>query len=353
EPAELRGRHVRGGHRVVRKRAAVDVYAGHQRFEYSLRQVIADFRHGVANIRHRAIDGRADFELQGDVDLALDDEGGDIAHIADARYGPLHLLGDLRLHFRGRRAGLGNIDVDDGKGNVRIQIDRHADERHHTEKEQHHEQNDRRDRMANGPGGDISHDSRTAGGAQDRIDQFTLLEERACGRDDLLLAADALGNGHPVTHHSRYAHGTALDLALRVHDHDVAALVVAEHGRLRQNLPIGVAHGHFGARESAGPQIWVRGQRHPSHPKAGLWIYDGPEKPDVALEALGQAGQPHIDRLADLQQRQGLLGHLTTQFAFAVLGQTEQGIPAGSGRLPHFDVAGQYDSIGRCANPRA
>ncbi len=40
--------------------------------------------------------------------------------IADAGNGAFHLLSDLRLHFGRRGAGLRDVDVDLGKGHIRI-----------------------------------------------------------------------------------------------------------------------------------------------------------------------------------------------------------------------------------------
>jgi hypothetical protein len=92
--------------------------ARYQRFKNALRQVIANFGHSIADIGYRTIDGRTDLELQENVDLALDNEGRDIAHVADAGYRALHLLRDLSLHLGGRSARLGDADIDQGKSDI-------------------------------------------------------------------------------------------------------------------------------------------------------------------------------------------------------------------------------------------
>ena len=121
-------------------------------------QIAQKVEGSIANIGHRAIDGRADLELHVDIDHALDDERGHIAHIADARYRAFHLLRDLRLHLRWRRAGLRDVDVDQGKGHIGNEIDGQADEGDHTQEEQHDEQHDGRHRVTNRPCGNISHE---------------------------------------------------------------------------------------------------------------------------------------------------------------------------------------------------
>ena len=68
-------------------------------------------------------------------------------NIADARNGAFHLLSDLHLHFGRRGAGLRNVDVNLRKRHIRIQIDRQANEGDGPEEKQHHEQDDRSDRV--------------------------------------------------------------------------------------------------------------------------------------------------------------------------------------------------------------
>ena len=157
EPAELLRRQVGGGDGVVGECAAVDGLPRHLRFEDSLRQIIADLGHGIANVGHGAIDRRADLEQHEYADLTLDDVGRDVAHIADVRYRTFHFLRDLGFHLRGRGARLLDVDVHCRKGHIGLQIDRQTNEGHDTQEEQHHEQHDRRDGMTDGPSGNISH----------------------------------------------------------------------------------------------------------------------------------------------------------------------------------------------------
>ncbi len=157
EPAELCRGQARRSHRIVGECAAVDVDSRHQRFEYPLRQIIANFGDRVANIGYRTIDRRTDLELHEARGLTLDDVGRDIAHIADVRYRAFHLLCDLRFHLGRRGARLSNGDVDHGKGHIRIKIDGQANERDDAQEKQHDEQHDRRDRMTDGPSRNIFH----------------------------------------------------------------------------------------------------------------------------------------------------------------------------------------------------
>jgi hypothetical protein len=158
EPAELLGSLSGGGDRVIGDRVPVRILALHQRLHDAERQIAPHLRHGIAHVRHGAIDGRADLELQEDVDGPLDDVGGDVANIADARDRPLHLLSDLRLHFGGGCPGLADGDADYRIGDVRIEIDGQPEECHDAEEEQHHEQHDRRDRVTDRPGGKVLHE---------------------------------------------------------------------------------------------------------------------------------------------------------------------------------------------------
>ena len=58
----------------------------------------------------------------------------------------------------GAAPGCEMIDVHERIGDIGVQIDRQANKGDDAEKEQHHEQHDRRDGVANGPGGNILHE---------------------------------------------------------------------------------------------------------------------------------------------------------------------------------------------------
>jgi hypothetical protein len=101
-----------------------------------------------------------------------------------------------------------------------------------------------------------------------------------------------------------------LELVAAADDQDVIALLIAEHGGLRQEYPGGVTHLDIGARKGARPQILIRRQdnTHGALPRAG--IDDRPDLPDCAGKALGHTVQSHRGALPERQSRHILLGHL-------------------------------------------
>ncbi len=222
----------------------------HLRFQDALRQIGAHPGDGVAHVGDRPIDRRADIEFDEDQYIAFGNACLLVMNVADAGNRSFHFLRDLRLHFLRRGAGLGNIDVDCRKGDIRIQVDRQANKRDGAQEKQHHEQHNRGYRVADRPGGNVFHD---VPAHHDRFHGLSLLQERTGGRDDLVLGIDAFGNGHPAWHHAGHAHRAALHLALRIDDEYVAALVVVEHRGLRQHRALGVADRHLRARKGARP----------------------------------------------------------------------------------------------------
>ncbi len=158
EPGELLVRQFRGAHAEVGNCAAVDVDTTHLRLQDSFGQLRADFRDRVTHVRHRAIDGRADLELDEDVGVALNGERVDVVDVADARDSSLDLLDDLGLDLLRRRPWIGDVHRDEGECDVRIQCDRQAHERYGAREDQHDEQHDGRDRMLDRPSGNIPHD---------------------------------------------------------------------------------------------------------------------------------------------------------------------------------------------------
>ncbi len=157
-PTELLGSHVGGRDGVDGKGAAVRILAPHLRFQDALRQVGPHPGDGVANVGHRPINRRSDVEFDADKYISLGNVGLLMVDVADTGDRALDLLRDLRFHFRRRGARLGDADVHFRKRDVRIQVDRQANERDGAHEEQHHEQHDGRHRMANRPGGNIFHD---------------------------------------------------------------------------------------------------------------------------------------------------------------------------------------------------
>ncbi len=89
-----------------------DILTLHLRLQNALRQIGANSGDGVANIGYGPVDRRRNIEFDADMDITFGNVGLLMVNVADAGNGAFHLLRDLRFHFRGRRARLGNIDVD-------------------------------------------------------------------------------------------------------------------------------------------------------------------------------------------------------------------------------------------------
>jgi hypothetical protein len=123
--------------------------AGDLRFENSIGQVAPDLRHGVAHVVHRAVDGRADHELDPGRGNALGDIGRDLVDAVDAADSCLDPLTDLSLDLGRRRARLSHDDLNGREFNVRIVVDVHPDEADDPQQSQRSEENQRNDRVAN------------------------------------------------------------------------------------------------------------------------------------------------------------------------------------------------------------
>src|SRR5271154_2378245 len=157
-PAQLLRSHVGGRDGVDGKCAAVRIFAPYLRFQDALRQIGADSGDGVAHVGNRPVDRRTDVEFDEDQYIAFGNVCLLMVNVANAGNRAFHLLRDLRFHFRGRGARLGDVDVDCRKRDIRIQVDRQANKRDGAQEKQHHEQHDGGYRVANRPGGNVFHD---------------------------------------------------------------------------------------------------------------------------------------------------------------------------------------------------
>ena len=181
--------------------AAVGVHALHDGLLDALGQVDAHLGDRVAHVGDRAVDRRADRELDEDARLALDRQRGDVVDVADAGDRALDLLHDLRLDLLRRGARLADEHVHAGEGDVGVERDRQTDERDDSHEEEHDEQHDRRDRVADRPGGHVLHGRPLAGGRRGggrgggrHLHLLTLAQEAAGGGDHALLAGEALAD---------------------------------------------------------------------------------------------------------------------------------------------------------------
>ncbi len=142
---------------VVDDRRPIGVDALHDRLLDGQRQLRSYLGDSVAHVGDRAVDRRADVELDRDVGLALGRPRGDVVDVADAGDGALDLLDDLRLQLLRGGARLHDGDVHQRERDVRVERDGQPYEGHDAHEHQHHEQHHRRHRMPDGPRGNVFH----------------------------------------------------------------------------------------------------------------------------------------------------------------------------------------------------
>ncbi len=157
EPGQFLRRHVGGADGEIADRAALHVIALHHRLFDAVRQFAAHLGHGVAHVVDGPVDRCADLELDESQTLSFDRARGDFAHVADARHCAVDLLHHLGLDLGRRSAGLGDADHHQREGDVRIEVDRQANEGADTEEQQHQEHDERQDRVPDRPGGNVLH----------------------------------------------------------------------------------------------------------------------------------------------------------------------------------------------------
>ena len=157
EPAELFQRHVIGLHRKNAQRAAAGhVHLGHPRLDDAIRQLAANLVDRVADLVHRLVGIDADLEFDEGVAVALRRGGIDVLHTIDVAHRRFDDLRHLILDLGRRGAGLRDVDDHGGKFDVRLIDDVHPREAQNPRDHQPQEQNDRDDRVADRPGGDVA-----------------------------------------------------------------------------------------------------------------------------------------------------------------------------------------------------
>ena len=157
EPRNALGRAGGRADGILHDGAAFDVHALYLRLEDALWQLGADAGDRIAHIADRAVDGRADPELDEDPGLALDGARLDVAHADHGGDRTLDLLHDLLFDLDRRGPRLLDEDRDRRERDVGIEIHRQADEGDDADEGQHHKHDDRRDRVADRPGRHVLH----------------------------------------------------------------------------------------------------------------------------------------------------------------------------------------------------
>ena len=155
-PAQLFDGHVAGnrgeiGDVVVGRVDAADLW-----LQDTVGQVRPDLRDLVAQVVDRAVDVGADLELEDGGRLAFADGRTQLVDALDTARGGLDALGHLRLQLGGRGARLADLNIGDREFDVRIVIDVEPHEADDPRDRQRQEQDDRRHRVADRPGGDVA-----------------------------------------------------------------------------------------------------------------------------------------------------------------------------------------------------
>ena len=156
EPRELLDGHVVGGDGKVGNGVGRGLCLDHLRFEDAFGQIPTHLIDRVLDLVHRGIDVRPDGEL--DHRLAgpfgrRRTQGIDARDCPDCGF---DALGDLVFDFRRRRARLGDGDNDQREFDVRLVLHLHAHERHNPGQREAKEHDDRHDRVADRPGGNVA-----------------------------------------------------------------------------------------------------------------------------------------------------------------------------------------------------
>ncbi len=119
-----------GAEGVIGNGVAIDILSGNNGLLHTVRQLGTHLRYSVAYVGDRAIDGRADIEFNENQTLTLDREGGDVVDVANAGNRSLDLLNDLGFDFRGCGARLCDRHLHHRIGDVRVERNGQANERH-------------------------------------------------------------------------------------------------------------------------------------------------------------------------------------------------------------------------------
>ena len=155
-PRQLLKRHARARCRIGQDRLAFDIDARDDRFVDCARQVGADLVDRVFDVVDRPVGVDLKPEFNGRHRRAVGDSRLHMLDASDVGNGVLDLFGHLRFKFSRRRAALRHLHGDHGHIDVREFRHRQPHEAHDAEQHEHGEQQNRRHRIADGPGGEIN-----------------------------------------------------------------------------------------------------------------------------------------------------------------------------------------------------
>ncbi len=155
EPGERLVVHARRGNRVGEDRRAGQIHARDHRVAQVAWQIGAHPRNRIAHIVHRLLGRFLQAELDGHRDQAVLHLGINMLDALQGGDRVLELARDVGFHLRWRGTRQGRADRDGGQVNVGELLDLHRPEGHRPQQGEHDEQQDRRNRIADRPGGDV------------------------------------------------------------------------------------------------------------------------------------------------------------------------------------------------------
>ena len=156
QPRQLLDRKPRRRGGVSDDRQTFDIDAADDRLVDGARQIGADLGDLILHVVEGAVDiDRADRKLHDCRRRSVGDGRNDVPDAVDAGDGVLDFFRHLRLKLRRRGARLGDEHLNDRNVDVRKPGDRHRPEADQAENRQNRERNDRRDGLADRPGGDV------------------------------------------------------------------------------------------------------------------------------------------------------------------------------------------------------
>jgi hypothetical protein len=155
EPRQRLVVHARGRDGVGQDRHRREVHLRDHRVAQLRGQIRADARDRVAHVVHRLLRRLLEAELGSDAGAAVLDLGVQVLQPLYRRQRVFDLARDLGLHLRRRGTGQRRRDGDRRQVDVRKVLDLHRAKAHHADDRQHDEQQHRRHRRADRPGGDV------------------------------------------------------------------------------------------------------------------------------------------------------------------------------------------------------
>src|SRR5690606_38746348 len=177
-----------------------------------------------------------------------------------------------------------------------------------------------------------------------RRNRFAFGQEPAGAQNDALGAREAAGDRNAPAGDETDANAAALRLVLVVDDVDIAALVVRQDRRFRQQRCDHGPAADRGAGEPARAELGCVWQRDARRALAAHLLDRRRELPDLAGKTLVGAHRRDARRDADRQLGEIGLADFRQHLHLAALGDGEQRLPAARDGLTRLDVALEHEA---------